>query len=866
MAIKTLYPTADVVGPWQLNAPLPVPAGSALITPKGSTAAVYVAGDLNADAFFYGADYGLDVPAGAEATDTALLLTWSMDATAGTELTAGDAPRMGGTNEVQTVSSDRTGGTFTLDAGTTTTAALDAAALDTATLTTELEALPEIGAGNVQCTGGPLTADILIEFIGDLREQPIATLNVTDSGTGGTAVTVTETTPGAEGDAFTLLDSFNIPHAGGNGETEAHLWAKVLVAGDLTNHVNATTADHDGLDSWAALLMVFEDLHGSPIDVVSAVLQGNATGLDWPTFTPGTDGAYLLAVASWGKTGGGLIVNSLLADAPDGMEQIGYPQSDAITAGVWGAGPLPAVPHLPQSISWGALRDYTAVLISLAPSAALAAADVYEVIDSTEGGDYLELKAGQGSVYEVVEFDLSTLPAGAIITGVRVEFAHLAAQSSKVRVFPVAINPDDSIVETRQSVGGFIPEPLAVTQQQSTEEFTELGDGTRWPAYDRIGVAIVQTQSPIGVATHRVEWLRIVVTYDIGGPTVATVTAPAAAADPVAWTYSNAAGKPQTHYQVRLIAGAGEDPDTAAQAANPADPSAGQWFHDSGKVAAENTRSYSLANIPQIRGDVTAAVRVWALLSNGVEYVSDWVTDDYNLGGAPVAGSQTDTPAFEVTDGGVKVDADPVPAGATRAWLWRSTDSGATWSRVTGSPFTVSSPGPVELTDTTTPANVATLRYQITYDTGSGETSAPEVFPGGDVSSAVSSFYFIDPAGNIPTAQPDIRPGYRIDTPIRAVTVNQPGRSISATSPPLATTIRLSIRAHGPADRAAAEAFLFGGVVFRVVDILGREFTVRNAEGSSAEMQLWQPLPGEGTVLSDAHHIDVTLIEETYEP
>lgn len=101
-----------------------------------------------------------------------------------------------GTNEVQTVTigGAPTGGTFTLtlDNRQTTPIAYNATA---AAIQTALEALPNIGAGNVTVTGaGPYT----VTFVGALAKRPIPNLTATHALTGGTTptVTVAETTMG----------------------------------------------------------------------------------------------------------------------------------------------------------------------------------------------------------------------------------------------------------------------------------------------------------------------------------------------------------------------------------------------------------------------------------------------------------------------------------------------------------------------------------------------------------------------------------------------------------------------------------------------------------------------------------------------
>lgn len=109
-------------------------------------------------------------------------------------------------NAKHTLSSDRTGGTFTLTYDGQTTSPLNwnatAAQVDAA-----LEALSNIGSGDVTCTGGDLPTDIVIEFTGMLAKTDVPLITVTDSGTGGTGVTIAETVIGYSGD-FIVQNAF----------------------------------------------------------------------------------------------------------------------------------------------------------------------------------------------------------------------------------------------------------------------------------------------------------------------------------------------------------------------------------------------------------------------------------------------------------------------------------------------------------------------------------------------------------------------------------------------------------------------------------------------------------------------------------
>lgn len=108
-----------------------------------------------------------------------------------------------GSSEVQTVTvtGTPTGGTFTLTYEDQTTAgiAFDAVAAD---VVTALEALSNIGAGNVTGTGGPLPgAAVVITFAGDLAGTDVALMTADASGLiGGTDpdVTVSATTEGGQ--------------------------------------------------------------------------------------------------------------------------------------------------------------------------------------------------------------------------------------------------------------------------------------------------------------------------------------------------------------------------------------------------------------------------------------------------------------------------------------------------------------------------------------------------------------------------------------------------------------------------------------------------------------------------------------------
>lgn len=147
-----------------------------------------------------------------------------------------------GTNEVQTITitGTPTGGTFTLTYAAQTTGAIpyNATALQ---VQSALEALSNIGAGDVACSGGPLPGTgIAVTFQETLGGTNVAAMTATPSLTGGTtpAVVVTETTAGVAGTKVDLVLVREVSQTTVTTEYENK--------GD--DHVSASGADLDGLD------------------------------------------------------------------------------------------------------------------------------------------------------------------------------------------------------------------------------------------------------------------------------------------------------------------------------------------------------------------------------------------------------------------------------------------------------------------------------------------------------------------------------------------------------------------------------------------------------------------------------------------
>lgn len=136
-------------------------------------------------------------PLAGDGSEVAVEFTGAL---AGTDvpLITADPTFVSGEDEHQEVASDRTGGTFTLTFDGETTAAIPWDATN-AQMQSALEALSNING--VICTGGPLPGAIDVRFIANNSRTDVPEMTVTDSGTGGTGVTVT-----------TLNDGF--PHSG----------------------------------------------------------------------------------------------------------------------------------------------------------------------------------------------------------------------------------------------------------------------------------------------------------------------------------------------------------------------------------------------------------------------------------------------------------------------------------------------------------------------------------------------------------------------------------------------------------------------------------------------------------------------------
>jgi len=155
------------------------------------------------------------------------------------ELVWAGAPTAG-TDEVQTLTIDATGGTFKLAFDGFTTAAISWSATNAtlvANVDAALEALPNIGAGNITTAVGSMTAGVgtlTLTFAGELAKKAVNTITVANNSlTGNATLSVAETTPGVDvtyrgaGKGCLLLDSTNGKAYINTGTPPVSVWTVV---------------------------------------------------------------------------------------------------------------------------------------------------------------------------------------------------------------------------------------------------------------------------------------------------------------------------------------------------------------------------------------------------------------------------------------------------------------------------------------------------------------------------------------------------------------------------------------------------------------------------------------------------------------
>lgn len=145
-----------------------------------------------------------------------------------------------GTDEIQTITLDATGGTFKLAFDGWTTGAISWNATNAtlvANIDAALEALPNIGTGGVTTAVGTMTAGvgtITVTFTGSNGKKAVPTMTVADNSLTGTATcSVAETTPGVDATArgcaagARLVDTTNKKAYINTGTAAAPTWTVI---------------------------------------------------------------------------------------------------------------------------------------------------------------------------------------------------------------------------------------------------------------------------------------------------------------------------------------------------------------------------------------------------------------------------------------------------------------------------------------------------------------------------------------------------------------------------------------------------------------------------------------------------------------
>lgn len=794
---------------------------------------------------------------------TAVVVTAVTDETGTAEVAGGSGPMIAAANEVQDLTSTMTSGTFTITYSGQTTSALDwdstAAEIETALL-----ALSNLSSGDVTCTGGPLNVTtVSLEFGGTLANVNVPLVESSDSD-----VTVTELVIGSAFEIFGFEGSINIPFAAA-GQPQLHVWSLDIASYAAGKKIDVTVADHDSLKSWAAALFVFEGVDASTIVENFGAWDrgGPAQSAAFGAITPSTSGAVVLALVAKALSTGNYSGSAGLPNPPSGYSAEVEAVADSMTLSGFLSPPVSAVATTPSDVSWTSNSELWALgTVSIAPETpASSGSDLYAVVNSQSETSWVEIAGAAGSMYEVLELDLAGIPADAVITGASFDFAHQCSVRNKLRAVMVGINSDDTISPGAEMQTGYVAEPPGSVATISTGLWSSFSDGSLIGEYSRLGVAFFSTEAHPSLVSHRLYWVEATIQYEEGGPVVTSVTGPASAADPVVWAYSSGSGLQQAQYQVMIIQGASQDPATATAPANPLDPAVGEIVYDSGEVSSSLARSLLIENAPLSRGDCTAAVRAWARLQSGELLVSPWATDDFNISGSePVSGAQTTDPYLNLDDGGGRVTLD-VPAGVTRAWLVRSTDSGLTWNLVEDGPYPVAA-STTEIVVDYRPPLPSTILYQVSFDNGVMSESSDPVAVGTAASFTpvdelgIGRWYLQAPSDPSLNTRVDIA-AVSIERPKRVVVAQDENGAVVAQSAPLSTRIKTTIRTKDYAERAAVDALLDSGVTLRLVDVFGRAWLVRPTTDLGQTILRWAPLLIESTGLRDAHTINVDFVQ-----
>lgn len=793
---------------------------------------------------------------------SAILIVAVGDQIATNLLGAGNAPAVAARNEIQRITGLAGLGSFTLRFNGETSSVLTSTA-SAADVQAALESMPGIGPLDVSVTGGDLNnAPIDVEFIGAYAQTNVGLMT-----SGSTNVTIEQIRVGTVATPFTLAGPVNVPRAGGVFQPQAHVWVAEIENYVSGKEIDMYVAEVDGLHTWTAVLLITENVDlASPL-VFGPAVQGLSNAARFGTMTPPLAGAKLLGVSIKGLGGNRFYPGPPPTidppSVPVGLTLAAESVSDAQTMSVFITAPLDSVPYTPGDSSWTADPEkWASGVFALRPfGSAAAGAGLSSVLDAEDETQWMEIAGAAARMDEILEFDLASLGSDAVIISAAIEFAHEAPVRNKLRATLVGIKDDGTVVPADPHADGYEPVPVSQVQTVLTPEWRELGDTSSLMDYSRLGVRFWSTEAHPVLTTHKVYWVKAVLEVEAGGPVINSITPPALPGDSISWDYSSASGLEQSHYQVKVIAGPNGDPDTEVTTTNVLEAPDGDLVYDSGKVVGPLERSLLFVSTYG-KGNQTIAVRAWARTDSGVEIRSRWLTINHNLTGtAPAVPSAVVPPLFNEETGSVDLSFT-TPQRASRAFLIRSADGGATWKVTGGSPYAVTESTPVVLQDASAQLG-AQLLYKVAVDSGPmSEHSFPTQFSTVPVDTTARTWFLQSPSTPALNRRIDIVAGsLSITRRRRAVVSEQPGSALVAHAPRLGDQISFGIRVLNNAERVAIEALLASPDPMRLVDILGREWTVRPVEDQGLEFFRLAPLPEENTGLRDSHIYTVTFRE-----
>jgi hypothetical protein len=769
-------------------------------------------------------------------------------------------------NEIQTVTSTLPSGTFTLTYAGQTTAPInwnDSAA----TVQTRLRDLSNIGASDVVCSGGPLNlAPVQVEFQSALANTDVVLM--TDNSA---SVSIVETQKGHPDVTFAWEGSVNCPRwlDGAPWETgsapQINFWSATPSSYIAGTKLSVTASDHDGNNTVSALLIVIADaLVSNPISdtfgsAVGALAKTQAT---FGAITPGIAGSKILAVLGISNPSGNYS-SSPNPGTPNRYTRVSKVESDRSVLDVSISPPAAAAADTPNAVQWSGSNDFVTGLMAIQPAGSAGSLTLDEVLADADQTTWADIATALGSMYEIVELDVSAIPANAIITAAAVEVQHAATARSLLRVVLVGIDADDTVHPCAElRANGYPTDSGGAVTTISTGSWVETADGTSLDEFDRFGVALFSTTLNPVIENHRIYAVSATFQYEPGGPVVSNVVGPATAGDSITWDYTSDAGLSQTHVQVRIRHGASQLEGVVADAypANPLNPATGEIVYDSGKLPGSLRRALQITDAPLSRGSQTVSVRAWTRLSSGREVVSEWATANFDITGSPpTTGTQSTQPTFSKTTGGVSVSV-VAPASVARAWLVRSTDGGTTWTLA--GPFTVTPSATNVLVDYEAPLARSTLRYQVTFDNGAmRETGTPSAVGSGDIATLIDDWYLIVPGTPALNQVIDVA-GFDMTRPRAVYVADNPERTVVVSSAALGSRFRVTLRTITPAARTALLALLDSGEEMRLVSILGESWWVKLAgEIQEGMLRGARPTGAEVTRHRSAHRYELALVE-----